>query len=178
MSVFRHVLARAGRLRLAGPIGAFALFAAACGTAAYAPATGAAPGGYGAQAPAAAAAPTTITVKATSTRLGTFLTDSQGKTLYLFEKDPAGVSTCTGACLGVWPAFSATGTITGGPGVTTSKLSTIQRPDGTTEVAYNGHPLYYYVGDSNPGDANGEGLNQFGASWYVVSPNGNKIDNG
>ena len=173
MSVFRHVLARAGRLRLAGPIGAFALFAAACGTAAYGPATG----GYGAQTPATGGTAAAITVKATSTRLGTLLTDSQGKTLYLFEKDQPGVSTCTGTCLGVWPAFTATGAIVAGPGVTTSMLSTIQRSDGSSEVTYNGHPLYYYVGDRNPGDANGQGLNQFGASWYVVSPNGGKVDN-
>jgi predicted lipoprotein with Yx(FWY)xxD motif len=65
-----------------------------------------------------------------------------------------------------------------GPGVQTSLLSTIQRSDGSTEVTYGGHPLYYYAGDSNPGDTNGQGLNQFGAGWYVVTPQGAKIDNG
>ena len=154
------------RVRTAGlaPIAVFALFAAACGTAAYGTST------YATSA--------TLTVKATSTRLGTFLTDGQGKTLYLFEKDQPGSSSCTGACLAVWPAFTSSGTIVAGPGVSMSMLSTIRRSDGTAEVTYNGHPLYYYAGDSNPGDANGQGLNQFGAGWYVVSPNGGKVDNG
>ena len=183
---------------LAAPIGGFALLAAACGSAVYGPASSgsaaatptsppaasgsapdyAAPAAGGGAQPAAGGTPTAITVKATTTSLGTLLTDGQGKTLYLFEKDQPGVSTCTGACLGVWPALTVTGAVDGGPGVSMSLLSTIQRPDGTAEVTYNGHPLYYYVGDSNPGDTNGQGLNQFGAEWYVVSSNGSKIDNG
>jgi predicted lipoprotein with Yx(FWY)xxD motif len=184
---------------LAAPIGGFALLAAACGGAVYGPAAagsaaatatsppaaaGSAPdyaapaAGGGAQPAAAGGTPAAITVKATSTRLGTLLTDGQGKTLYLFEKDQPGTSACTGACLGVWPAFTVTGALQAGSGVSMSMLSAIQRPDGTAEVTYSGHPLYYYVGDGNPGDANGQGLNQFGAAWYVVSPTGSKIDNG
>jgi predicted lipoprotein with Yx(FWY)xxD motif len=57
-----------------------------------------------------------------------------------------------------------------------SLLSTSQRGDGTMQVVYNGHPLYYYVGDTKAGDTNGEGLQAFGAGWDVVSPAGNKIE--
>ena len=192
-----YALSRHGSM--AAPIGGFALLAAACGSAVYGSASGvpsaatptnppAAAGSVpdyqapaaagGAAQPAAGGATNAITVKAASTRLGTLLTDGQGKTLYLFEKDQSGMSACTGACLGVWPAFTVSGPLDAGPGVSMSMLSTIQRPEGTPEVTYNGHPLYYYVGDGNPGDTNGQGLNQFGAEWYVVSPNGSKIDNG
>jgi predicted lipoprotein with Yx(FWY)xxD motif len=192
-----YALSRYGTM--AAPIGGFALLAAACGSAVYGSASGssaaatptnppAAAGsapdyavpaaGGGARPGAAGGTPAAITVKATSTSLGALLTDGQGKTLYLFEKDQPGMSACTGACLGVWPAFTVTGPVEAGSGVSMSMLSTIQRPDGTAEVTYSGHPLYYYVGDGNPGDTNGQGLNQFGAAWYVVSTDGSKIDNG
>lgn len=185
-----HAVSRQGSM--AAPIGGIALLAAACGSAVYGPGSSSSAAPTSTSPPAASASapdyaapvagggaqPAAITVKAASTSLGTLLTDGQGKTLYLFEKDQPGMSACTGACLGVWPAFTTPGPLEAGPGVSTSMLSTIQRSDRTTEVTYNGHPLYYYVGDSNPGDTNGQRLNQFGAEWYVVSPNGSKIDNG
>jgi predicted lipoprotein with Yx(FWY)xxD motif len=53
---------------------------------------------------------------------------------------------------------------------------TTKRHDGKTEVTYNGHPLYYYAGDSKPGAITGQGVKQFGAKWYVLGRNGKKID--
>ena len=183
MTLLSRVPRTSRRALLLAPLGGFALVTAACGTAAYgsgSPASSGAAVGYIPPAASSAAtdhaAPAAVTVKAVSSNLGTLLTDGQGKTLYLFEKDQPGMSACVGACLGAWPAFTTTGPAQAGAGVSPSLLTTIQRSDGTTEVTYNGHPLYYYAGDSNPGDTTGQGLNQFGASWYVVSPNGSKID--
>lgn len=113
-----------------------------------------------------------------TTKLGKFLADSHGRTLYLFEKDTGTASTCYGACASIWPPFTVKGTPTGGTGVVSAKLGTTKRTDGQTEVTYNGHPLYYYAPDASPGQTQGQGLNQFGAPWYVVAANGVKIDNG
>jgi predicted lipoprotein with Yx(FWY)xxD motif len=110
--------------------------------------------------------------------LGNVLVDAKGRTLYLFEADKTTKSTCYGACAGVWPPLSAAGAPKAGTHVVASELGTTRRTDGTTEVTYHGHPLYYYAGDAQPGDTKGQGLDQFGAAWYVLAPSGNKIDEG
>jgi predicted lipoprotein with Yx(FWY)xxD motif len=61
-------------------------------------------------------------------------------------------------------------------GASASDLGTITRPDGTTQVTYKGHPLYYFIKDKDSGDAYGQGSKAFGASWYVLKPNGSKLD--
>ena len=117
-----------------------------------------------------------VTVATTSTSLGTFLVGPDGKSLYLFEADTSSQSTCSGACAQGWPPLTTSGSPVAGSGVTQSLLSTSQRDDGTTQVVYNGHPLYYFAGDSKAGDTNGEGSTAFGAGWDVVSPAGTKIE--
>jgi predicted lipoprotein with Yx(FWY)xxD motif len=111
-----------------------------------------------------------------STKLGMVLVDPQGRTLYLFEKDTGTSSTCSAACAGLWPPVTTSGMPKAGSGIDQAKLGTTMRSDGTTEVTYNGHPLYRYAGDTGPGTVNGEGLNQFGAKWYVLNAAGSKID--
>jgi predicted lipoprotein with Yx(FWY)xxD motif len=74
--------------------------------------------------------------------------------------------------------LTAAGAPTAGPGANQSLLGTTTRKDGTTEVAYNGHPLYYFVSDKQPGDVTGQALSSFGADWYVLSAAGTKIDKG
>lgn len=101
-----------------------------------------------------------------------YLTDTAGKTLYLFEADTGGKSTCTGQCAALWPPL--TGTVTAGTGVT-GMMSTFTRSDGTKQVVLNGHPLYHFTMDTAPGQTNGEGVNAFGGLWYVVSPTGNAV---
>ena len=128
-------------------------------------------------APSAAGAAGGSQVGLHTTSLGTFLVDGQGKTLYLFEKDTGTTSTCTGACASAWPPFTTKGAPQAGSGVNTSMLGTTTRSDGSTEVTYHGHPLYYFAGDTGPGTTKGEGLKAFGAGWYVVNAAGNKIDN-
>ncbi len=123
-------------------------------------AIGAAVGGV-----AAAATPTTVAV-VQSASLGPILVGPNGMTLYLYKKDTAGVSNCTGGCAAAWPPLTVTGAPTVGSGVT-GTLGTIKRTDGSTQVTYNGWPLYYYAADTKAGDTNGQG---FGSVWYVVAP--------
>jgi predicted lipoprotein with Yx(FWY)xxD motif len=108
--------------------------------------------------------------------LGRYLVDGRGRSLYLFEKDRHGRSSCYGGCAAVWPPLMAGGRVARGAGVSAAKLGTVARRGGGREVTYAGHPLYYYAGDSRAGQTAGEGLNQFGASWDIVSPSGKGID--
>ena len=96
----------------------------------------------------------------------------RGRTLYLFEKDQPNQSACAGACAAAWPVDQSSGTPKAGSGVTASMLGTIKRSDDTTQVTYNKHPLYYFQGDSGTGQHNGQGVDAFGAQWYVVTPAG------
>ena len=116
-----------------------------------------------------------ITVVTRSGPLGTYLTDSSGKTLYMFASDTSAKSTCTGSCLSFWPPLD--GKATAGSGVTASKLGTITGTNGTAQVTYAGHPLYYYAKDSKPGDVKGQGSNQSGALWWILAPSGTPIEN-
>ena len=137
-----------------------------------------------ASSPAAASSPTASSAAAVSVDLkslsgvdGMALADSRGRALYLWEADKHGTSTCSGACAAVWPAVTVSGAPLAGSGVDKALLGTVKRADGTEQVTYNGHPLYYYVGDTGPGTAKGQGSKDFGASWYVLSAKGVKIDN-
>jgi predicted lipoprotein with Yx(FWY)xxD motif len=97
------------------------------------------------------------------------LTNSGGFTLYWFVPDTSTTSKCTGSCATYWPPVK--GPATAGSGVT-GTLSTITRPDGTTQATYNGHPLYTYAGDTAPGQANGNGKNLSGGVWHEVTVSG------
>jgi predicted lipoprotein with Yx(FWY)xxD motif len=93
------------------------------------------------------------------------LTDAKGRTLYSFAPDSPTKSACYGSCAAYWPPV--TGTPSAGPGVS-GKLGTIKRTDGTTQVTYDGHPLYTYIGDNAPGQDNGNNINLNGGLWRVV----------
>ena len=107
---------------------------------------------------------------------GQALVGSNGRTLYLFQGDTSGTSACTGACAAAWPPDIVTGQPQAGTGVSQTLLGTITRPDGTMQLTYNGHPLYYFAADAATGTAHGQGVKAFGAEWYVVAANGSKID--
>jgi predicted lipoprotein with Yx(FWY)xxD motif len=109
------------------------------------------------------------------TRLGRILVDSKGITLYDFPPDKGKTSVCYGACAALWPPLFTHGKPIAGPGVRASLLGTTKRKDGKLEVTYNGHPLYYWVGDHKPGQTTGQGINQFGGPWWVLSPTGREI---
>jgi predicted lipoprotein with Yx(FWY)xxD motif len=125
---------------------------------------------------ASAGASGTTRVQVRHGSLGRYLVDGRGRSLYLFERDRGGRSACFGACAYAWPPLLAKGRVARGAGVSSSKLGTIARRGGTRQVTYAGHPLYLYGGDSRPGQIRGEGLNQFGAPWDIVSPSGKGID--
>jgi predicted lipoprotein with Yx(FWY)xxD motif len=110
-----------------------------------------------------------------SSSAGTFLTNGSGRAVYLWVKDTGDASTCTGACAGAWPPVTATGTVTAAGSAKASDLGTITRSDGTKQVTYDGHPLYYFAGDSGPGTATGQGSDSFGAKWWLVAPTGSDI---
>jgi predicted lipoprotein with Yx(FWY)xxD motif len=130
-------------------------------------------GGSGsAGAATAKSSPKPAAVAVHSTKLGRVLVDGQGRTLYLFESDRPMTSTCAGACASVWPPVTTAGHARARTGISGAKLATIRGG----QVTYAGHPLYLYAGDQKPGDVNGQGLNQFGAKWYVLAPSGRKVD--
>ncbi len=112
----------------------------------------------------------------TEKKLGPILDAGHGHmTVYLFEADKGGKPTCTGACATAWPPV--TGIANAVTGATAADIGTVTRSDGTMQATYKGHPLYFFVKDKDDGDAYGQGVKAFGASWYVLKPNGSKLDN-
>lgn len=121
--------------------------------------------------PAPVASGTAINVG--TTKLGQVLVDSSGQTVYLFVADNGATSSCNSAsCVQYWPPVLTKSAPQAGAGVNASLLGTITRSDQTVQVTYAGHPLYRFISDKTAGDATGQGLNAFGAPWYVVSPSG------
>ncbi|MEO3847981.1 hypothetical protein ABGB09_10040 [Streptomyces sp. B8F3] len=110
--------------------------------------------------------------------LGTILVDEKGRTLYLFEKDTSTKSTCDGACAKAWPPLLTSGTPKTDGKAQSEMIGTSKRSDGKTQVTYNGHPLYRFEGDSKAGDTNGQGLDQFGAKWFVLDADGKEVEKG
>lgn len=108
--------------------------------------------------------------------LGAYLTDEEGMSLYLFEQDNEEESACYGECARAWPPVTTDAEPEAGEGVHADMLGTIAREDGSTQVTYNGWPLYYYVPDHNPGDIEGHDVDEYGAEWYLISPEGEKVE--
>jgi predicted lipoprotein with Yx(FWY)xxD motif len=131
-------------------------------------------GGSGSSGSSSTSSAALITTKQ-SKKLGTILAYGPKKlTVYLFEADRGTTSSCSGACAKVWPPV--TGTPKAGGAATSSDLGTVKTAGGKLQVTYKGHPLYLYVKDEDAGDAYGEGINSFGAPWYVLKPSGQKVD--
>jgi predicted lipoprotein with Yx(FWY)xxD motif len=125
---------------------------------------------------ARAGAPKGTLVALGKTALGKVLVDARGRTLYLFEKDKRGKSTCYGACANYWPPLLSPAKARPGSGVRASLLGLTRRANGKQQVTYAGHPLYTYAGDTKVGQTTGEGLKDFGASWDVVSATGRAVE--
>lgn len=108
--------------------------------------------------------------------VGTVLVSPTGRTLYHLKPEVNGKIECTGSCTGVWPPLvvSGAGAPVGGSGVN-GKLGTIKRPDGGTQVTYNGMPLYTYSGDTGSGQANGQGIQ---GVWFAVTASGGSSGSG
>jgi predicted lipoprotein with Yx(FWY)xxD motif len=141
-------------------------------------------GGNGNGNSAASAAPATVSnsgspsqpgnsaVGVRTTALGKTLVDASGRTLYLFEADGPSISRLPSAGLAAWPPFTAAAKPQARNGAVAGLIGTIRGAGGKTQVTYAGHPLYYFAGDSSAGMIAGQGLNQFGALWYVLTPAG------
>jgi predicted lipoprotein with Yx(FWY)xxD motif len=164
--------------RLAGTVGGavgVAVLAAACASGSSSSTGAAAPAGSAAAAPSSAASGSAAVIKTASSSGDTFLTDGSGRAVYLWVKDTGNASTCSGACAGAWPPVTTTGAPTVSGSAKASDLGTITRSDGTKQVTYDGHPLYYFSGDSGPGMASGQGSDGFGAKWWLVAPSGSDV---
>jgi predicted lipoprotein with Yx(FWY)xxD motif len=157
--------------RVAAPVAAAALIATACSSASNAfpgsPSTAAGP----------ASPASSVTVQTRTGPLGSFLADGSGRALYLFASDTSSASTCSGACAAAWPPLTAKGPVSATGGAASSDVATITRQDGAKQVTYAGHPLYYFAGDEAAGDTEGQGVDGFGALWWLVAPSGQKITN-
>jgi predicted lipoprotein with Yx(FWY)xxD motif len=115
------------------------------------------------------AASTSSTVSTKDSSAGAVLAGQDGKTLYLFEADKNGKPTCSGDCAAAWPPAIATGNVTVSGDADKSKVGSVS---GTKQITYAGHPLYYYVKDTDAEDVYGNGVEAFGAEWYALTPSG------
>ncbi|MEJ2013032.1 MAG: hypothetical protein P8X64_12520 [Anaerolineales bacterium] len=124
------------------------------------------------QAPAASS---NASVKVASLSLGDALVTPDGMTLYILTSDPKDQSTCSDSCAAVWPPYTIAGQPVAGQGIDPSLLGAITRPDGSQQLTYEGHALYTFSGDSAAGNVNGQGIQSYGGTWYVIGPGGQPI---
>jgi predicted lipoprotein with Yx(FWY)xxD motif len=129
-------------------------------------------GATGEKAPAGAESGAAVLTVAGAPKVGAVLVNAEGFTVYDFRKDKGTTSSCYGACEQAWPPVISEGAPTAGEGAMSSKLGTTKRKDGTMQVTYAGHPLYTFVEDRKPGEANGNGVSAFGAQWRALKGNG------
>ncbi len=115
------------------------------------------------------------TVTAHSSRFGKVLFDGSGRVLYVFGRDRGAHSNCSGACAKAWPPFLSKSAPQAGTGIRAGLLGTTRRNDGTLQVTYAGHPLYYFQGDTKPGQIKCQNVANFGGLWLVVSPSGSPV---
>lgn len=119
---------------------------------------------------AAKSKPKSLSLRSTS--LGKVIVDKKKRTLYMLSSDGKNKSTCSGACATNWPPAKAPKHVTLGKGLKKSKVKVFTRSDGSKQLAYAGHPLYEFIGDSKPGDVNGDGIVAFGGTWHAVNKSG------
>jgi predicted lipoprotein with Yx(FWY)xxD motif len=148
---------------------AVALLVAACGSAAKSASTT-----TGANASDVSSS-SSLTIGTARGSAGTYLVGAGNRAIYLWVADSKNMSTCSGACAAIWPPVTTDATPRAGADVHASQLGTITRAGGVKQVTYNGHPLYYYGGDSHAGTTTGQGSDSFGAKWWLVSTGGNAI---
>jgi predicted lipoprotein with Yx(FWY)xxD motif len=119
-------------------------------------------------APSSTASGSTLALETASGKAGIWLTNSAGRALYVYTKDKGTTSECYGACATAWPPLTTTGKVTiSGKYVVPKDLGLTTRSNGTKQVTYGGHPLYYFKGDTGPGQTNGQAV---GGIWFLVGP--------
>jgi predicted lipoprotein with Yx(FWY)xxD motif len=177
------------RIRFAAPLLLSLVVVAGCGSSSSSSSSPASSSSSSAAAAPSTSASSTSTAAATGSastgsavlistkhnKLGTILAAGKShRTVYLFEADKGSSSSCSGACAKAWPPVIGKASAKGK--AKASDLGTTSRPDGSTQVTYKGHPLYYFIKDKDAEDAYGQGSKAFGAGWYVLTPSGQKID--
>jgi predicted lipoprotein with Yx(FWY)xxD motif len=170
---------------LAAVLGASVLVAA-CGSSstvssASSAASGSASTQTGTSGAAATATPTSaraVSIGTASGKDGTYLTGASGRALYLWVADSGAMSSCSGKCAVAWPPLTTKGKPVAGKGVQSADLGTIKRSDGSMQVTYQDHPLYYFIEDKTAGSLKGQGSDAFGADWWLVAPSGAAIHKG
>ena len=167
-------------LGLGVPLAAVAILAAACGGPSSTSANGGKTTTGPTTTPTASAAPgptasgSTLALKTAKGSAGIWLTNSAGRTLYLYTRDKGTTSECYGACAKEWPPLTTTGPVTVSGQYTVQRdLGVTTRTDGTKQVTYGGHPLYYYLGDTAPGQTKGQGV---GGVWFLIGPVANVMN--
>ena len=150
-------------------IAAVATVVAACGG------NGSSASSAASNAPASAKAGAAVSVGTASSSAGTYLVGASGRPLYLWVADSHNKSVCGGACAAAWPPLTTKSAAVAATGVTMSQLGTTARSDGVKQVTYDGHPLYYFAGDTSKGSFTGQGSTEFGAKWWLVAPTGAAI---
>ena len=159
---------RRGPLALAALIAALAITAAACSSSPAA--SGGSTTSSTAGSTSSTAAASIALASATAGSVGTVVTGPDGHTVYELSTERNGAIQCTGSCTSTWPPLTVTaGQSTKLSAGLSGTLGTVHRPDGTTQVTYDGHPVYYYSGDSASGQANGQGV---GGVWFALTPTG------
>jgi len=114
-------------------------------------------------------------IKVANSRYGRMLFDGKDRAIYLFTKEKGSRSRCYGRCAVAWPPVFTSGRPRARAGVDRKLLGTTRRRDGRRQVTYNGHPLYYYVTDTKPGQITCQDITEVGGTWLVVAPSGNAI---
>ncbi len=114
-------------------------------------------------------------IKVAGSRYGRMLFDGRGRAIYLFTREKGSTSRCYGQCAVAWPPVYTNGRPRARDGVDGDLLGTTRRRGGRRQVTYNGHPLYYYVTDTKPGQITCQDITEFGGTWLVVAPSGNAI---
>jgi len=168
-------------LLLVGPIGV-ALAITACGSSGRQTPAPAHPRTHSAASTAprdprpthAAARPTGRAIIVRTSQYGPILADQTRRTIYLFTHDRSAISTCYEACAAAWPPVLTRGAPRRAGGLA-GALGTTHRHDGSLQVTYDGHPLYYYVGDTTPGEILCQNVDEFGGTWLVLSPRGEPV---
>lgn len=158
--------------RLAAVLAAPLLLVSACGsgsTSSDGPGSGAGPG-------STSGGPAEVQLR--SGPEGSYLADADGRALYLLTADTGSTSTCTGPCATNWPPLTTTGKPKAAGEVEADDLGTTKRSDGSTQVTYYGHPLYYFAKDTGPGTTAGQGIESFGGYWWLVDSSGKAISTG
>jgi predicted lipoprotein with Yx(FWY)xxD motif len=166
------------RTSVAAALLGVSLLVAACGSSSSSSTASSAAAAPTTSSSGSSASATAVSISTAKGADGTYLTGASGRALYLWVADSKGKSNCSGACASAWPPLIVTGTPTVSGGVMSAQLGTTTRSNGSKQVTYNGHPLYYFAGDSGSGTTNGQGSDDFGADWWLVNTSGTSITKG